>query len=66
MSTYTATLSGDDPNNDYEPVTITEQFEDWIYQGKLVCPIEDVINDWAYNYFDKGSYTIDSIEIITQ
>ena len=36
---------------------VTQYFEDWIGDDdKLVCPIEEVMHDWAYSYYDKGSY----------
>lgn len=43
----------------------TQEFEDWIgADGKLVMPISQVVDDWAYGFYDKGYYkTISFIEI---
>ena len=35
----------------------TQYFQDWIGDnGALVCPIEEVMHDWAYTYYDKCGY----------
>lgn len=43
---------------------ITETFEDWVHQGKLVTPIRVVIMDWAYSRFDKSPCEITHFEEI--
>ena len=46
----------------------TQEFEDWIgADGKLVVPIKEVVHDWAYQFYDKGSYkTISFEEIVVE
>ena len=60
---YMATLKGFCPVADQE-VIIEEPFEDCVYQGEIWDHIEDVVNDWAYERFDKGYYKILSIREI--
>jgi len=48
-------------------VETTEEFEDWIGDdGKLVMPISQVVDDWAYGFYDKGPYKEISFEDITE
>tara|TARA_R110000803_G_scaffold81443_1_gene147394 strand:- start:25 stop:264 length:240 start_codon:yes stop_codon:yes gene_type:complete len=48
-------------------VETTQEFEDWIGDdGKLVMPISQVVDDWAYGFYDKGSYKTISFEEITE
>ena len=47
-------------------VETTQEFEDWIHDGKLVMPISQVVDDWAYQFYDKGDYKEVSFEEITE
>jgi len=43
----------------------TQEFEDWIGgDGKLVCSINQLVDDWAYGFYDKGPYKEVSFEEI--
>lgn len=44
---------------------VTSPFEDWVYENRLVQPIEDVIEDWAYSVFDKSPSKIVELEEIS-
>ncbi len=44
----------------------TQEFEDWVDDdGDLVCTIGQVVEDWAYGFYDKGPYTDISFEEFT-
>lgn len=61
---YVATFQGNDPQNDYEPATVTVEVSDWVYEGKLVQQAGDVANDWAYERFDKGYFKLIDLQEI--
>lgn len=44
-------------------ITVTEKFEEWWFEGKLVEPIEDTAEDYFYTAtFDKGPFKIINIK----
>lgn len=62
---YRVVVESYDPKGN-GPIKTEREFEDWVHDGKLVCPIDGVVEDWAYTYFDKGYYKIISIEEIEE
>jgi len=44
----------------------SHDFEEWLSgDGELITPIVQLVEDWAYGFYDKGSYTTLDFEEIT-